>query len=831
MAESKLTIKVAADVSKAVSGIESVNQKLQDMSKAASLSTSALSRISSTLGGLSIVYSSAKNVISFFTDKVKAAAEAYSIQEQAQTRLETALKATNNAIGMSATELYELASSFQDVTTYGDEAIIEVEKLFVASGKISKQAMPKAIEATLDMASAMGEDLNSAAKRLAKTLADPKSNLDALKDANIQLSEAQKNEIKSLQEANNLYGAQSIVLRSVAESYGGIATALADTDTGKLTQIENVWGDIKEGLGKSLLDKISPALDTLYTSLKKIYDFIDSRNDNRDVLNTASAINSGNWKGNIADLTQEEIETTLATNKYYQWKRDYKRNYSFNLDDYDENFAAATARGIKVGEISQEDIALVEELEKRLAEIYAQVAKIRREEESVANSANSYQDLAYEKGLIMSSLADAEAEALALEEERQKAAEEANKSAVEEYISKNKSLSVTAQILDIEKQITEARELQINASEDEAKIIEESIEALEKKKKTLLGITDVDPEQERLSKISSVISSNRGLSKTAQVASIDSQIAEAYSALSLTGGEGTTEYQSIVEIIQGLKEQKNALEDVAEAGDDVADTFNTINDYAQEIGSAVVNFASQVATLIDTIYDNQISAIESLLDESETKWDKYLDKLEDKQDLQKDSLAHLYDEGLISLEDYNNATQQMYEDKVAAEEEAEAEQEKLKKRKNELEEKQFNANKAVSIAEALINGALAITDIWAEHAANPVLAGVLTGLSAATTAASIATISASKFTPMAVGGIVTKPTYALLGEGGAKEAVLPLTETNMKRSGFGSSGSEGTINISINIGTAYNGEQLSRDIFNGIEKAQRTGLLPNWRYA
>ena len=252
MAESKLTIKVDAKVTQALAGIESVNKKLESMSKTTMSVTDRFIKASNTLASASIALSTIKTVASKVASALKECADAYAIQEQAQVRLSTTLKATNNVIGMSATELYDLASSFQKVTTYGDEAIIEVEKLFVSSGKIAKDVMPKAVEATLDMASALGEDLTSSARRLAKVLADPKSNLDALKDANIQLSDAQKENIKKLQEANDLFGAQDIVLQSVQNSYGGIAKALADTDSGKLTQIGNVYGDIKEGAVKKV---------------------------------------------------------------------------------------------------------------------------------------------------------------------------------------------------------------------------------------------------------------------------------------------------------------------------------------------------------------------------------------------------------------------------------------------------------------------------------------------------------------------------------------------------------------------------------------------------
>jgi len=50
----------------------------------------------------------------------------------------------------------------------------------------------------------------------------------------------------------------------------------------------------------------------------------------------------------------------------------------------------------------------------------------------------------------------------------------------------------------------------------------------------------------------------------------------------------------------------------------------------------------------------------------------------------------------------------------------------------DLKKKQASATMAIQIAQAVAAGALAIANIWAVHAANPILAGILTALSAAT---------------------------------------------------------------------------------------------------
>lgn len=87
--------------------------------------------------------------------------------------------------------MLKLASSLQSVTTYGDDTILSVEQIMIATKAISRDALPEATELSLDMATALGTSVPEAAKKMAKALADPKSGLDGLKEANIIFSEAE----------------------------------------------------------------------------------------------------------------------------------------------------------------------------------------------------------------------------------------------------------------------------------------------------------------------------------------------------------------------------------------------------------------------------------------------------------------------------------------------------------------------------------------------------------------------------------------------------------------------------------------------------------------
>jgi TP901 family phage tail tape measure protein len=66
---------------------------------------------------------------------------------------------------------------------------------------------------------------------------------------------------------------------------------------------------------------------------------------------------------------------------------------------------------------------------------------------------------------------------------------------------------------------------------------------------------------------------------------------------------------------------------------------------------------------------------------------------------------------------------------------------------------------------------------------------------------------------LAAGGIVNKPTLALIGEAGP-EAVIPLSGRN---AGMGN-----TINITVNAGMGTNGAQVGREIVDAIKKFEKT---------
>lgn len=784
----------ASAVSSVSSAAETASTRTDKMEKSLRDAAAASSELSEKQSALGRVLTSGTAVIAGVTAAIagvvavsKDLISIYSVQEQAEVRLEATLRATGNAIGMSSAELRGLASSFQEVTTYGDEAIIEVEKLFVASGSISRQALPRATEAVLDLAAAMGEDLNASAKRLAKALADPKSNLDSLKDANIQLTDAQKEEIKQLQEQGDLLGAQSIILDKVESSYGGIAKALADTDTGKLTQISNVWGDIKEGLGKGLLDSISPALDVLYEKLTKISAWITKNVTADDVI---SLIKSGE----PVDYKSMD-ESALRELRFEMQTRSFRMFYG------DKEYAAQAAA------------AITDELRRR--EWNIDVAAL-----------DTDQRRRYEKAI-----ATREEGAWALAISRTKGAITNDEAAIYDYNRKyNETLTsddfaawnragVSLTALSLLKPLVK----QVDSGTAVVSPVTQANNEGGQPSTAPAGAGTSATAKTEISLVDQVLKQNGSKSRSARISDLDSQIADAYSAYWSTGDKN--KQAQIQEIITALKLEKQALLDVADAEEEVQDASVDVWSNVKSVISPVQDLISSLGSMFDAFADNAEDALRRV----EAKWDEYFDELDRSQSSQQQTYAALLSSGEMTYDEYIAAMNSLDEKRAEAVRQQQEEEEAARDEANRLGEAAFNAKKVNSLASIAISTAEAIMAAWADDP-NPVTAGIITGIISAAALAQTVAVSSQSYTPLAAGGITQGPQKALIGEGGVSEMILPLTEGNLKKVGI-SSKSEGNIVLNLTVENAYTAEDLSESVFKAIERAQRTGALPKWRYA
>ena len=127
-------------------------------------------------------------------------------------------------------------------------------------------AFDRATKAAIDMAAAGFGSAESNATQLGKALQDPIRGITALNRAGVTFTEAQRDQIAAMMEANNIAGAQNIILAEVERQVGGTAEATA-TATGKMMAS---FGLMQENIGGALLPIVERLTNTFTASMPAI---------------------------------------------------------------------------------------------------------------------------------------------------------------------------------------------------------------------------------------------------------------------------------------------------------------------------------------------------------------------------------------------------------------------------------------------------------------------------------------------------------------------------------------------------------------------------------
>jgi hypothetical protein len=194
--------------------------------------------------------------------------QAASEQQKQQVTLAAAMRQAGTFTEEAFKHNLSYASSLQKMTTFGDEAILGVQKMLTNFG-LEGEALDKTTKATLDLAAAKGMDLKSAADLVAKSVG---SSTNALTRYGIEVKGA----------AGSTERAESAVA-NITKLFGGAAAAEAETFAGQMKQIKNTAGDVTETLGFELINALTPSLD-------KLQEFLKSEEGMKAIENAAKGI-------------------------------------------------------------------------------------------------------------------------------------------------------------------------------------------------------------------------------------------------------------------------------------------------------------------------------------------------------------------------------------------------------------------------------------------------------------------------------------------------------------------------------------------------------------
>lgn len=191
--------------------------------------------------------------------------------ENATAQTNAVLASTSGVAGQTAESIRNLAEKYEGLNATIDDKVIQSgENLLLTFTNISKEAFEPALVAALNLNQALGggeEGLQNTIIQVGKALQDPIRGLTNLRRVGVNFTEQQKQQIKQLVAANDLYGAQQIILQELGTEFGGSFAAAGDTATAKFAKVRDAVEDAQAALATAFLPVLEKVADKLGTFL------------------------------------------------------------------------------------------------------------------------------------------------------------------------------------------------------------------------------------------------------------------------------------------------------------------------------------------------------------------------------------------------------------------------------------------------------------------------------------------------------------------------------------------------------------------------------------
>lgn len=240
-----------------------------DLSRASTQAERDLAKVKDTVGSLNnaAMVASAAVLAGIGLFVAQGAASLINV-ERLNAQTTQAIKSTQ-AAWTDTKHLTDYADKIEAMTGIEREQVQEGQNLLLTFTNIQNKVgdgndiFDQATTILTDMATAMGSDVKTSAIQLGKALNDPIKGVTALTKVGVTFTEQQRDQIKAMQEAGDVAGAQKVILAELAKEFGGSAAAFGETTAGELAKLKNSFGDVEEQLATAFNPAISTVLDKL----------------------------------------------------------------------------------------------------------------------------------------------------------------------------------------------------------------------------------------------------------------------------------------------------------------------------------------------------------------------------------------------------------------------------------------------------------------------------------------------------------------------------------------------------------------------------------------
>ena len=250
-----LRIPIEGDVSPISRALDTMKSKVAN----------AMGQVRDALGAVGLM------AAGFLVSAVKSAAAS----EVNFANLTQVIKSTGKAAGFSADQIKAMSKELSDQTTFTGGEIMKGQNMLLTFTGIQGDVLKRASMAMLDMSQKYGTKPEAQAIALGKALNDPIKGISALSRVGVVFTEQQKAQVKAMEDAGNMAGAQKIILDELSKEFGGQATAASKTYEGQIKQTTNSLNAAKTAIGTALMPALATMASKLNVVAGNIQDFTD----------------------------------------------------------------------------------------------------------------------------------------------------------------------------------------------------------------------------------------------------------------------------------------------------------------------------------------------------------------------------------------------------------------------------------------------------------------------------------------------------------------------------------------------------------------------------
>jgi hypothetical protein len=198
-------------------------------------------------------------------DALKEWGQGWMEQERAESRLQSALDATSGKVGYNLDQFREMADQLMKTRGVADDAAIGFFAMATTLNNVRGDTLKRVAELGADMAEVLGGDAVSSMHMLARAMENPERGMMMLRRSGIVFNESQREQIKTMIKANDVMGAQKLILDEVSKRYEGAAAKGLQTLSGRIGMITTRIGEAGEGIA----GKLMPAVEAVVGWVEK----------------------------------------------------------------------------------------------------------------------------------------------------------------------------------------------------------------------------------------------------------------------------------------------------------------------------------------------------------------------------------------------------------------------------------------------------------------------------------------------------------------------------------------------------------------------------------